>query len=109
VPLTGLLLTTLLQTLNNLLKIHFPESPPPPGRKKLFIDMIRELERTGRASYRFTPNNTLNLKKDEINVSSLKRYAASPFPLLTNIESFEHSVGEWQSALGYLVLKPDYF
>jgi len=78
------------------LKESFPEKSE---RLSVKEDLLKKLENESYVKYNLPNNTSLILSKEIRKVSKLKRYEDSPFPLLSNIECFNHAPGDWNSEL----------
>lgn len=61
--------------------------------------MIKKFDKVSRIVYPLPNKRYITLQKDDKAMSGKTRYNGSPFPLLTNIEFFRNSVGEWNKEL----------
>ena len=65
---------------------------------KLLTSMHQSIEKTGNWNYPLTETQSLIVKEEERETKK-KRYANSPFPLLSNIEYFRNFVGGYNRKL----------
>jgi hypothetical protein len=49
--------------------------------------------------YKLDPQSYLILSKDQRKMGNRNRYTNSPFPLLSNVDKFRNTVGQWNSSL----------
>lgn len=68
-------------------------------RQQLIHDLIHQFCDKPSLKYSLSNHSSLLLLKDEIKLSSLRRFEGSPFPLLTNIELFSSSIGGFNEEL----------
>lgn len=62
-------------------------------------DILTQFGETSCLKYSLDNHTSLILTKDERSLNSKRRFKNSPFPLLTNIEYFSSSVGDWDQDL----------
>jgi len=82
-----------------------PYYPIKSERSDLIVELIKQFAGKLEIKHKITHEITLILKKDERGLNGSKRYFNSPFPLLTNVEWFSCSLGEWNKDLGSYGLK----
>lgn len=70
-----------------------------PERESKLKDILTQFGETSCLKYSLDNHTSLILTKDERSLNSKRRFKNSPFPLLTNIEYFSSSVGDWEQDL----------
>lgn len=68
-------------------------------------ELILSFEQKSHLQYSLPDSSSLILLKDERKLNSYKRFEHSPFPLLSNIDYFSNSVGDWNSDLQRFKIK----
>jgi hypothetical protein len=92
----------ILTQLEVILKDSFPDYT---DRKIMKETLLKKLESSNFVRICLHDNSSLILLKDERKFKSLRRFDKSPFPLLTNIEYFSTSTGDWNSELKQFGIK----
>ena len=82
-----------------------PYYPDKESRTLLISDMLRQFVKKSEYKLSLDRETTIILKKDLRGISHLRRFDDSPFPLLSNIELFSSTPGEWNKTLGQYGLK----
>lgn len=62
-------------------------------------ELVTQFELEGSLRYPLDSQTSLIILKDERRLNNLKRYEASPYPLVSNVEYFSNSVGGWNEEL----------
>lgn len=78
------------------MKHYYPEKIE---RRSILTDLILRFEEKSSLHYSLPDSSSLILTKDERSLNHLRRYKDSPFPLLSNIELFSCSVGDYHKDL----------
>jgi len=68
-------------------------------RESIIKSLIVKFERVGRVSYPISETTSLHLLKNKDEVRNKGKYPSTPFPLLTNIEYFQTSLGDFNAEL----------
>lgn len=88
-----------------MLKPYYPDYL---DRKSKIDEIIKNFAGKKEFKITLTTDLSLILSKDERGITGLRRYENSPFPLLSNIELFSCSIGEWNTDLAQYGIKARY-
>lgn len=76
-----------------------PYVPEIETRKTLVQHLVDEFHDRGFLKYQIDEKHFLILTREAKKIKSLKKYPGSPLPLLSNLESFSNSPGNWNEEL----------
>lgn len=93
---------SLFKEITKILKNYYPEATQ---RTEILEYIIPRFEKEGYYRYPLDEFTSLILLKDQRAINSSKRFEASPFPYLTNVEYFKNTVGEWNQDLQHFGIK----
>jgi len=82
-----------------------PYYPVKESRTCLIKDILHQFVQKSEYKLSLDRDTSIFLKKDLRGINHLRRFENSPFPLLSNIELFSSTPGEWNKSLGQYGLK----
>jgi len=74
-------------------------------RAPFILSLLKQFESQNYLRHFLPDNTSIILHKDERQLNRLRRFEQSPFPLLSSIEYFSNSVGQWNTDLANYGIK----
>jgi hypothetical protein len=93
---------SILHQLDFILKAYHPDSAE---RRRVLDEILEGFVKVNEYSHKLTETASLILSKDTRGEPKARRYPNTPFPLLSNLEYFCNTPGEWNDQLQHYGLK----